>query len=132
MISLQAKWVQIGADGHLIGSLLYLVGVASWFSDLTEIEGLEIGWALAVGLAGENLSFQYYVTFLTGHSRLKVYFLIVKVLCSGMIFNFLIGLSARALTKNEKRKMYEDHEELPNPYTETETTAEIPDHLTAM
>ena len=56
MISLQAKWIQIGADGHLIGSLLYLVGVASWFSDLTEIEGLEIGWALAVGLAGENLT----------------------------------------------------------------------------
>ena len=51
---------------------------------------------------------------------------------SGMILNFLIGVTARGLTKNEKRKMYETHEELANPYTETETTPELPDHLTAM
>ena len=49
-----------------------------------------------------------------------------------MILNFLIGVTARGLTKNEKRKMYETHEELANPYTETETTPELPDHLTAM
>ena len=49
-----------------------------------------------------------------------------------MILNFLIGLSARSLRKPEKAEAYEEHDEIVNPYTETDTTTTVPDHLTAM
>ena len=54
-ISLEAKWVQIGADGHIIGSLLYLVGIGTWLSRYVDETGYRIGWALFVGIIGKIL-----------------------------------------------------------------------------
>ena len=51
-MSLEAQWVQIGADGHIIGSLLYLIGIGTWLNGPTNDSTASIGWALIVGIAG--------------------------------------------------------------------------------
>ena len=45
--------MQIGADGQIIGSLLYLVGIGSWLNGPTNETDSRVGWALIVGIVGK-------------------------------------------------------------------------------